>query len=184
MIRQAMAIVLGMVLAFAPTMSRAQIVPPPGGGQRQRLELERRLQMRFGQQVRDQLGLTQEQFQSLEGVMRSFQEERQTLNRSQASLRYRLRDPGLAEIGDDAARELLREMISLQEQELSLYRREQEQLLQVLTPAQVVRFYRLREDLGQRVQALRQGRGGGMGAGPGGGVARGPGGGMGGRLFR
>lgn len=191
--RHVRVLVFGMAWLLAPSLVAAQGGPPPQAGQRQRMELERRLEARFGQTVREQLGLTQEQLQAVQGVMQSFQQERQTLNRAQASLRYRLRDPGLADIGDEAARELLKEMISLQEQELSLYRKEQEQLLGVLTPSQVVRFYRLREDLGRRVQELRMQRGGGgVGGGPGGGPGGGGGGmgvgghvgGGGGTLFR
>jgi Spy/CpxP family protein refolding chaperone len=82
---------------------------------------------------------------------------------------------------ETAARALLTEMVALQQQELDLYQREQEELLNFLTPVQVVRYYRLRDDLGQRVQQLRLRRGGG-GIGPG---PRGGGGnGNGGRVFR
>ena len=61
-------------------------------------------------------------------------------------------------------------MLELQERELALYRREQSELLEVMTPLQVLQFYRLREDFGQRLNQLRQrrGPGGGQGGGPGG----------------
>ncbi|MFC1575824.1 Spy/CpxP family protein refolding chaperone [Gemmatimonadota bacterium] len=157
-------LVLAGLVALGPSLASAQ-GGPPGAGQRQRMELEQRLQARFGQTVRAQLALTPEQQLALQEVMQSFQVERQTLNRAQASLRYRLRDPALQDLADEAARGLLQEMIQLQERELALYRSEQEQLLQVLPPAKLIRFYRLREDLGQRVQEVRRGGGGG---GPGG----------------
>ncbi len=160
------------VLAFGVLPAGAQ-VGPPGAGQRRgqeagRQELERRLQARFGQMIRNQLGLSEEQMRGLQVVMQSFQEERQSLSQVQASLRYRLRDPGLPEFSDVEARGVLQEMIRLQEEELALYKREQERLLTVLNPKQLLLFYRYREDLGRRIQELRQGRGGGMG--PGGGV--------------
>ena len=184
MIRKAipsLALAALITLAGTPVSGVTQVTPPPGA-QRQRLELEQRLQRGFHRTVQTQLNLDQGQIEKLQAVMQSFQEDRRTLNRAQASLRYRLRDPGLVDMGDEEARALLQEMVSLQEQEMGLYKREQAELLQVLTPVQLIGFYRLRDDLGQRVQQLRQGRGQGGGRGPGGGAvripdtARGPGG--------
>jgi hypothetical protein len=54
-----------------------------------------------------------------------------------------------------------------------------------MTPVELVRFYRLRDHLGQRLQQLRQGRGQGGGRGVAGGLGPPPVGlGTGGRLFR
>ncbi len=155
---------LAGVLLLVPSLSSAQVTPPPGG-QRQRLELERRLQQGFGRALQNQLGLDQTQLQGVQGVMQSFQEERQALNRAQASLRYRLRDPALTDMAEEEAMSLVREMVELQERELDLYKREQAELLKLMSPLQLLRLYRLRDDLGQRVQELRQGRGGGGGVG-------------------
>jgi hypothetical protein len=157
-------LVLAVAMAMEPVTLEAQVRPP--GGMRQRQQLERRVEQGFARVVQNQLDLTQEQLGSLQSVMQSFREDRQAINRGQASLRYRLGDPGLPGLTDDAAKEMLSEMIRLQEAELDLYRREQAQLLTVLSPNQLVRFYRLREEWGRRIQELRQ---------PGG--PRGPGGG-------
>jgi hypothetical protein len=124
------------------------------------MQLERQLQVRFQEMVKTQLGLTDEKLQAVEGVMQSFQNERMTLGRNQASLRHRLQDPVLLDISEEDAQEILREMVSLQEREIELYRREQEQLLTHLSASQLVRFYALREQMGRRMQQLRQGRGG------------------------
>ena len=69
------------------------------------------------------------------------------------------------DLAEDDARAILQEMVDLQQRELDLYKREQTELLGFLTPVQLVRFYQLRESLGQRVNQLRQGRGQGNGAG-------------------
>jgi len=126
--------------------------------------------MGFARIVQSRLGLTPEKMTQLQAVMQSFRQDRQEINRAQASLRYRLRDPSLDGISDEAAGDLLAEMIRAQEAELDLYRREQQELLTVLSPNEVVRFYRLREEWGQRIQELRQ-PGGPRGPGnPGGGA--------------
>jgi len=161
MMRKAVpALVIAGAMALG-TLAAAAQVTPPRGGQRQRLELERRLQLRFDNTVQQQLGLDQGGMDQLQGLLRSFQEERSALARSQASLRYRLRDPGLPDLSEEEAATLIQEMVTLQEQELQLYKREQAELLSILSPLQLLRLYRLRDDLGRRVQQLRQGRGGG-----------------------
>ena len=176
---------LAGALTMAPMFASAQVTPPTGG-QGQRLELERRLQLGFGRSIQNQLRLDSEQAQRVQGIMQSFQGERQALNRAQASLRYRLRDPALPDMGEDEAMALINEMVDLQQRELDLYKSEQAELLKVLSPIQVLRFYRLRDDLGQRVQQVRQGRGQGGGPGGVGGGPIGPlgGRGPGGRSFR
>ncbi len=173
---------LGPLAVSAPAACQ---VTPPAGGQRQRVELERRLRLGFQRSIQNQLQLDEAKVQSIQGITQSFQTERSALSRAQASLRYRLRDPALPDLAEADATGLLKEMVDLQQQELDLYKREQAELLKVLTPVEVVRFYRLREDLGQRVQRVRQGMGQGGGRGGSGGAAAIPGGrGGGGRLFR
>lgn len=166
-------ILLAAMLALEPSATSAQVRPGGPPGQRQQLEV--RLQKGFGGMVRDQLDLEAEELASLQAVMQSFREDRQTLNQDQASLRYRLRDPALQELAEEDARAVLAEMVRVQEVELELYRREQAELLTVLNPRQLVQFYRIREDWGQRIQQLRRGGGPGGPGGPGGTVGR-PGG--------
>ena len=175
------------ILILSPLAGSAQVTPPRGGqgAQRQRMEMEQRLQLGFQRTIQNQLGLDQDRIEKVRGIMQSFQGERQALNQAQASLRYRLRDPALPDMDEADARALLQEMVDLQQRELDLYKREQTELLTVLAPAQLIRFYRLREDLGQRVQQLRQGRGQGGGQGGVGGQSGLPGGrGIGGRPLR
>ena len=150
-----------MGLGFTPLQS--QVRPP--GQQRQRQQMERRADQGLARLVQNQLGLTQEQMPPLQEVMQSFREDRRAIGQAQAALRYRLRNPALGELSDDGAREILAEMVRVQEAELDLYRREQERLLTVLSPNQLVRFYRVREEWGQRIQEMRQ-PGNGRGQGP------------------
>jgi hypothetical protein len=159
-------LVLALATTLGPLGLEGQVRPP--GGMRQRQQLERRVEQGFARLVQAQLDLPPEQLSSLQEVMQSFREDRQTVNQAQAALRYRLDDPGLPDLTDDAAKELLAEMIRVQEAEVDLYRREQAQLLTVLSPNQLVRFYRLREEWGRRIQEMRQ-PGGPRGPGGGGG---------------
>ena len=168
--------VLAGAVTLLPALAAAQVASPPGG-QRHRMELEQRLHAGFGQMVQNRLGLSQEEVAALQGVMMSFQQDRMQLNQARATARFRLREQALQSMPEAEARALLEEMVRLQEREVDLYRREQEELLKVLTPLQLVRFYGLREGLGQQVQEIRQGRGPGRGpgGGPGGPGGMGPG---------
>jgi Spy/CpxP family protein refolding chaperone len=76
---------------------------------------------------------------------------------------------------DDEARTLLDQMQKLQFDEAKLFQSEQEALLQVLTPSQLVRFHALREQMGRRIQQLRGGPGMSGRRGPGGGPGGPPG---------
>ncbi len=164
MFRVIAALGLASVMTLAPLLVSAQVNPPPGG-QRQRLQMEQRLQLGFQRSIQNQLGLDETKMAGVQAIMRSFQQERSGLSRAQASLRHRLRDPALQDLTDEEATGILQEMLDVQQRELDLYTREQQQLLTVMTSSQLVRFYRLRENLGQRVQQLRRGGGQGPGGG-------------------
>jgi len=178
--RSRSALFLAAILALPSIPLSAQVVQPGRGQQRNRLE--QRLRQGFQQSIQAQLGLEPGQMRSIQEVLRSFDEERSELSRAQASVRLRLRDSSLRDIGEPEARNLLQEMVDLQERELDLYRNEQARLLELMNPVQLVRFYQLRDQLGQRVQQLRQGRG--QGGGPGGMRAPGGAAGTGGGPFR
>lgn len=162
--RQVIWLFLALATAIGPVAAAAQ--GPPPGGMRRRQQLERRVEEGFARLLANRLGLSETEMASLGEVMRSFREDRQAVNQAQASLRYRLRDPALADLDEESARGILAEMIRVQEAELDLYRREQARLLTVLSPGQLVLFYRTREEWGRRIQELRGPGGPGGLAGP------------------
>ncbi|MGD2071641.1 MAG: hypothetical protein PVI57_23455 [Gemmatimonadota bacterium] len=163
---------LALLLAAPAGLAAQQRGGPPG----QREELQRRLQTRFGQIVSRQLGLEREQQQELSRVLREGAQERRDLLAREQALRVRLRAQGsilpTAEpaplMPEEQAREVLAEMRAIREAEANLRASEEARLLEILTPAQLVRFYAVREQLNQRIRRLQQGpmRGGGPG-GPG-----------------
>ncbi len=170
MIRNATGIILAGILFLAPMGVNAQIRPggpPPGGQQSQRQQLERRFMQGLARMIQEQLALSSEEMAALQETMQSFREDRQTLAMEQAALRHQLRNPALRQITDDEAREILSGLVRAQEEELALYKKEQEALLNVLSPGQLVQFYRIRDEWGQRIQQMRQRRG--PGGPPGGG---------------
>ena len=138
-----------------------------GPGPENRQQLERRVRARFAEMMQQRLGLSAEQSKRLNDTVESFMERRQRLVADEQALRRRMQAIALEQEPTDAeARTLLARMQELRDQEARLFQDEQQALMQVLTPVQLVRFHAMREQLGQRIQQLRGG--GGQGPMPGG----------------
>lgn len=166
---RAMVLAAGMVVAWAPLSTDAQV--PNRRGDRE--QLEQRVRAQMGRVMRERLGLSEEQATRLSAVVEDFEGQRRELFQLEQATRRRV-EALLLEGGNDQdeARELIGRMWELREQEAELFRTEQEALLDVLTPVQVLRLQELRQDLGQRIRALG-GRNGQPGAGRGSGPPRG-----------
>jgi hypothetical protein len=166
-----------LILAVSPLAAQRQ--PPAmraGPGAQQRQELEQRIRARFGQMIKQRLGLDDETAKALDRTVQSFRPGREQLARDQEALRKRVQAFDLEGGGSDQeAQQLLNRMNELREREGHLYQSEQDSLEKVLSPSQLLRFNVMREQLAQRIQQLRMG--GGMGGGRG---MRGRGGGGGG----
>lgn len=144
------ALVLGtLALSGAPLALQAQEEPP-------RQELERRVRQAFANRVRTALQLSDQETRSLVRLVREFEVERRALAGRTRILNDRvtqfLRDGG----GAEEANELLEERVGLQRAEADLFEAEQRALLEILSPAQVVRFDRLRQELNQRLRNARR----------------------------
>lgn len=126
-------------------------------GQGERPQLERQVRERFQQMVQRELGLDDAGMAALEEVNRSFQEPRRELAMRQRALRQRLSSTGTL-LSEDEALAVLREVVEVRDEETRLIREEQAEMLQVLSPPQVVRYYHLREQLSARIRAMRDRR--------------------------
>ena len=138
---------------------------PGGGGQRE--EMERRIQARFDNLVREALSLTDDQVEQLEGVVEDFRDQRVDFSQRERSTRARVGRLGVrgggAELTEQEASEILAEMLELSGDEATLFREEQEAFLQILSAPQVVRFIVMRQQFGDRIRRLRGGGGPGRG---------------------
>jgi hypothetical protein len=166
-----------LAVASAPAQQRGL---GPGGAQRpqERQQLERRVRARFAEMMQQRLGLSAEESERLNGTVESFMERRQRLVADEQALRRRMEAIALEQEPTEAeAGALLARMQELRDNEVQLFREEQEALMKVLTPVQLVRFHAMREQLGQRIQQLRGGMGPMSGGPPGEGcpAARAPG---------
>jgi Spy/CpxP family protein refolding chaperone len=124
--------------------------------------MEQRIQSRFDLMVRDQLELSDEQGQQLGDIVEGFLQRRQELALRERQVRGTVLSLGTrsaeeGEFSDEEATDALQEMVRLREEETSLFREEQEALVGVLTPQQLVRFVVMRGQLAERIQRIRSG---------------------------
>ena len=147
-------------LAWPAVLEAQQVDPQLRRGQ-DREQLEQRIRAQMGRMMRDRLGLEEEQAEELAGVVQDFDGRRRELFSLEQATRRRV-EALLRDGSDDPdeAAELMERMAELRLQEAELFRAEQEALLEVLTPTQVLGLQALRQELGQRIRALRGGPGG------------------------
>ena len=124
--------------------------------------MELRIQSRFDLLVRDQLELSDEEGQQLGDIVEGFRQRRQELALRERQVRgtvFRLGTESAeeGELSDEAATDALQEIVRLREEETSLFREEQEALVGVLTPQQLLRFVVMRGQLVERIQRIRSG---------------------------
>jgi hypothetical protein len=124
-------------------------------------ELRQRIEERFAQRVQEQLGLTDEQTAKLRTTSREYGDRRRVLETRERELRLALTGqlrPGMAADQDSVAR-LTRALLDLRVDYAKSWREEMNDL-SYLTPVQRAQLYVMRDRLLQRVQEIRDERGG------------------------
>ncbi len=157
--RPALWLLLGLALASVVAAGPLEAQRGRRGGEQDREQLERRIRAQMGRMMRERLGLTEQEATDLAAVVQSFDERRRDLLRAEQATRRRVEALLLEGGGDGAeALDLLNRMAELRAEEAGLFAEEQEALLGVLTPVQVLELHALREQIGRRIRALRGGR--------------------------
>ena len=140
-------------LIVAPMSVEAQ---DRGDRRPNREEMEQRVRRQMARTIQARLGLEMDQSVELSAVIRGFEGQRRELVRAEMAVRRRVEALMLEGGVDEAeAQQLLTRMTELRVEEARLFSEEQEALLEVLTPVQVLELQSLREQLGRRIRALR-----------------------------
>ena len=144
-------------LALGPMSALAQ---EPADDPARAERVRRMVEERFGMQVKEQLGLTDEQAGRLRTAMAGIAEKRRTMERQERVLRQALNRqlrPGVAADADSVSRlvdVLTEQRIAYAE----TFREEMRDVAAILTPVQRGQYFLLRDRLIQRVQEIRQSR--------------------------
>ncbi len=152
---------LGILMAVL-LMGSAQELVAQRGGRGSRSDMELRVQARFDNLVREELDLGDDQWRQLQEAVGTFNTRRLEFLQSERGTRARvgrLGGPGGGrELSEEEASAILAEMLELSDQEATLFREEQEALLQILTAPEVVRYIVMRQQQGDLIRNIR-GRG-------------------------
>jgi Spy/CpxP family protein refolding chaperone len=141
---------LGEVAAQDPDTTRPQAQ-----------SLRQRIEERFAQRVQEQLALTDEQAAKLRATSQEYGERRRKMEARERDLRVALSGqlrPGVAADQDSVAR-LTKALVDLRVDYANTWRDEMN-ALSYLTPVQRAQLYVMRDRLLQRVQEIRDERGG------------------------
>lgn len=149
-----------MLAMTAPALAAQQGAPPDTArAARLRAEIERR----FGEHVRRQLNLSDEQAAKLHATQERFGERRRPLMMRQMQLRMALRDqmrPGQAANADSVGR-IMNDLQAGRAQLFKLGQEQEREMAGYLTPVQQAQFQIMRERFERRVRELRRGKPGG-----------------------
>lgn len=125
-----------------------------------RLQMERRLQDRIDQRVRQQLALTDEQFGKMREVASRIEADRRALRSEDLSTRLAMRKELFAGENADEKRvgELLDQMTRFERRRLELQEREQRELAKFLSATQRARYIGLQDELRRSMQDVQRRR--------------------------
>lgn len=146
--------VLGAILV--PVALPAQQPERPRSGEISREDMMQRAVRQWERRVARELGLTSDQMQAVQGVMAEFRPLRYELMQERRELREQIRAERRAGLDSVEARSILEKSRALREREMALLEQEELQLLEILTPPQLVRLQALREELGDQIRRLDQ----------------------------
>ncbi|TVR63831.1 MAG: hypothetical protein EA422_08260 [Gemmatimonadales bacterium] len=145
-----------ILLPAAPVL--AQSGPTPQAQEMTREEMLAAIHAQFEREMVQELGLDRQTMGAIRDVMTSMVERRRDLYQRRRALRTLSRE--FHETGGDeaTARRILSETRAIRSQEALLEAEEESQLLQIMSPAEVLRFQALRDDFNERIRRMHRGR--------------------------
>jgi len=149
-----------LTLVLMGTASPSVLLAQGGGSaldQMSRQELLQHIQRQFEERIAEELELTAEQRAMLPGVMADFARARAELQPRRAAFMARVGALLVSNGPEDEAMALIREGRSLRDSESALLLAEEERLLQVLDPSQVLLLQVLRDQFGDLIRVVGAG---------------------------
>jgi len=156
-----LSLMLGLVMASAAPLGAQR---RGGAAHPGRAQLEQRVRARMAQMMRRELGLSDDEAHALNEVTSEFQSKRRELAARQRELVRKasaLARRGPREVRDEELRSVLAAIADVHDEEARLYRAEQQRLLEILTPWQVLRLNLMRERFAEQIRRMRRERPGG-----------------------
>lgn len=153
-----------LLVSGTPVTVHAQTRSPDSAQEASREEILSRVVEHFQRKLRRELNLDRGQVEAIQEITTSMREERGALFHRRRELKQRLErfvDDGGS---DREARQILAEIRALRAAEARIEAEEEARLLEVLSPAQVLRFQAMRDELNERIRRIHRNREGGNGS--------------------
>jgi Spy/CpxP family protein refolding chaperone len=155
---------LGLLMLVGSAAPMAAQDSPQASPRMGSAEMRQRIEERFTERVKTELGLTDEQTAKLKQVAGEWFDRRRAMEGEERDLRQGLQGqlrPGVAANPDSVSR-IVNQLLDLKVKYAESYREENKQL-GFLTPVQRAQYYSLRERLLDALKQARQVRGAGVG---------------------
>ncbi len=125
-----------------------------------RAEMERRVQERINEVIRQRLELDDEQVVKLRDVSGRVEDERRAVRNEELTTRFALRQELLAgdRVNEARVGELLDRLPKLERRRVELIEAEQRELAKFLTPSQRARYFALQDELRRNMQEMQRRR--------------------------
>jgi hypothetical protein len=124
------------------------------GGTPNRAAIVQRIERQFQERLARELELTADQREELATVLRDYATARADLLPRRRALGLEIRELLEGDQSQDRALELIRELREVREAEAELLEEEEDRLLDVLSPIQVLRLQALRDQFGEQIRSL------------------------------
>ena len=133
---------------------------PPRMSSDGRAAMERQLQARINNVIRERLALNDEQFGKLQEVASHIEDDRRTLRNDELTTRFALRQELLAgdRVNESRVGELLDKLPKLDRRRVDLIEQEQRELAKFLSPSQRARYFALQDELRRNMQEMQRRR--------------------------
>lgn len=126
----------------------------------QRAAMERRLQVRINEVIRQRLALTDDQFSKLSDLATRMEDDRRTLRNEELTTRFALRQELLAgdRVNETRVADMLDKLPKLERRRADLLEQEQRDLSKFLSPSQRARYFALQDELRRSMQDMQRRR--------------------------
>ena len=146
-----------LFLLFALSIGEHEEVLGQGRGpglQLSRQEMLEVIQQRFQARAAREMQLDEDQSEALREVFETFRDARAELQPRRRELNQEIRQLMSGNGSEDRAMELIQELREIRQEEAALLIEEEEQLLETLSPSQLLRFQLMRDQFGQQIRRL------------------------------
>jgi len=168
-VRSVLAMAMFGQVAFATSAAGQGAARPVGGAWQQprpplnaekRAAIERRLEARINDVIRQRLALNDEQYAKLREVSMHLEDDRRTLRNEEMTIRFSLRQELLAgdRVNEAKVAELLDKLPKVERRRGELLEQEQRELAKFLSPSQRARYSALQDELRRTMQDMQRRR--------------------------